>query len=386
MKNLLLAMLSILLLTCNRVPTHDSGFDDDDGDGILNYNDNCPDFSNSDQADNDQDGVGDECDNCPNTENTDQKNTDGDHLGDVCDNCPDYINGGQEDKDDDGVGDICDNCPDVSNPDQADTGNDGIGDACETPASNNCGDEELSQFAGFSNNYFGNPFCSAIMPGIYYDQVLHSWRWGIPMAQAMNWTTTRYFGWYRQEINGIWTKLYNDFHGLEAVNLDVGLRVNVKFPANPSFSGPNDWLVFSNVLYEDLPASDQVNSYQYGFVFDRDGNTNNNYQPHSDYPNDFFKDTDYWVVLDYDPVNGWDLTVSDAKNGVITEVPSEAKMIIMGNTIMVFIPRSEFSSQNIGYRMTSFRHPGDWGFDGDWDGDVQPSVADGLNWIDIGLP
>jgi hypothetical protein len=39
-------------------------FDDDDGDGILNYADNCRDVPNPAQADFDSDGVGDDCDQC----------------------------------------------------------------------------------------------------------------------------------------------------------------------------------------------------------------------------------------------------------------------------------------------------------------------------------
>jgi hypothetical protein len=39
-------------------------FDDDDGDGLLNYEDNCAGIANADQSDYDADGVGDLCDQC----------------------------------------------------------------------------------------------------------------------------------------------------------------------------------------------------------------------------------------------------------------------------------------------------------------------------------
>ncbi len=58
---------------------------DDDGDGVPNAADNCPNRSNEDQADSDEDGA-----------------------GDVCDNCPDDANAGQEDHDNDGQGNVCD--------------------------------------------------------------------------------------------------------------------------------------------------------------------------------------------------------------------------------------------------------------------------------------
>ena len=126
---------------------------DPDNDGRPNWDDNCPDVYNPDQADTDNDGIGDACDECT--------DTDGDGFGNpgfaanTCldDKCPDVYNSDQADTDNDGIGDACDectdtdgdgfgnpgfaantcpddNCPDVYNPDQADTDNDGIGDAC----------------------------------------------------------------------------------------------------------------------------------------------------------------------------------------------------------------------------------------------------------------
>ncbi|WP_422103751.1 thrombospondin type 3 repeat-containing protein [Winogradskyella sp.] len=58
---------------------------DDDNDGILNSEDNCPDDHNPNQEDADNDGVGNACDNCINDANPNQSDTDGDGIGDVCD-------------------------------------------------------------------------------------------------------------------------------------------------------------------------------------------------------------------------------------------------------------------------------------------------------------
>jgi hypothetical protein len=59
------------------------------------------------------------------------KDEDGDGIRDNVDNCPNVPNPDQTDSDGDGVGDACDNCPNVANPDQADNDHDGVGDACD---------------------------------------------------------------------------------------------------------------------------------------------------------------------------------------------------------------------------------------------------------------
>ena len=144
-------------------------FDDTDGDGYGNDNDNCPDIANPDQADSDKDrvgdlcdncvdvvnrnqfdvdddGIGDDCDVCPDLAQSSDLDSDGDGLGDECDNCPFEDNANQNDNDGDGVGDDCDNCIVTVNPDQVDSDGDGVGDACEddpspTPSADLAGDE-----------------------------------------------------------------------------------------------------------------------------------------------------------------------------------------------------------------------------------------------------
>ncbi len=130
---------------------------DQDGDGVLDANDNCPAISNANQADNDgdrsgdvcdpdddNDGVADTADNCPFAVNANQADLDGDQLGDSCDNdqdgdgisnasdnCSRLSNADQADADGDGVGSACDNCPSMSNANQADSNGNGVGDVCE---------------------------------------------------------------------------------------------------------------------------------------------------------------------------------------------------------------------------------------------------------------
>lgn len=66
--------------------THNTDCDpDDDNDGILDVNDNCPLVANADQSDSDGDWLGNACDNCPSDANDDQADMDSDGIGDVCD-------------------------------------------------------------------------------------------------------------------------------------------------------------------------------------------------------------------------------------------------------------------------------------------------------------
>jgi len=102
-----------------------------DGDGLADYQDNCPGEWNPSQADGDGDGVGDACDNCLTTPNPDQRDVDADGYGDLCDNCPAISNTAQTDSDGDGRGDGCDNCQGQMNADQSDSDGDLVGDVCD---------------------------------------------------------------------------------------------------------------------------------------------------------------------------------------------------------------------------------------------------------------
>lgn len=85
---------------------------DTDGDGVSDREDNCPNYSNSDQADMNSDGTGDIC-----------GDIDNDDIQDAFDLCP-YVESGS----------YCNNCQENPGPDcclQADWNDDGIGDECD---------------------------------------------------------------------------------------------------------------------------------------------------------------------------------------------------------------------------------------------------------------
>src|SRR6185436_2840614 len=110
----------------------DTEDDDQDGDGVPNSTDVFPVDANE-SLDSDGDGVGENIDldnngdmaidhavptpdtdgdgfldfedNCEMRSNADQVNTDGDRFGNACDNCPGVVNDAQIDSDNDGRGD-----------------------------------------------------------------------------------------------------------------------------------------------------------------------------------------------------------------------------------------------------------------------------------------
>lgn len=167
---------------------------------------------------------------------------------------------------------------------------------------------------------------------------------------------------------------------------------NSVFPCGPSATGftvcppapspvkGESFHILGAAVGAPIPLADPANRYQYAFVFDEDGDVTNNYQPAPAYPSDFFKDTDRWYEALYVPGTGWTLKASNAKNGSITPFPTNARIIIRDNAIVLVVPKSELAVPHPAYRITTFRHKGDYGINEphDWDGDVEPPVAQGL--------
>lgn len=98
---------------------------DQDGDGIPDVCDDCPEAPDPDQVDSDLDLMGDACDACPVDPFNDM---DRDGRCSTVDLCPtDPFNDG----DGDGTCADRDNCPLVANPDQSDSDGDGWGNTCD---------------------------------------------------------------------------------------------------------------------------------------------------------------------------------------------------------------------------------------------------------------
>ena len=133
-------------------------------------------------------------------------------------------------------------------------------------------------------------------------------------------------------------------------------------------------------MEDPIPLADDTWLIEYGFVFDADDDTGNNYEASPQFPNDFFQDTDRWYVARWTGTQ-WQLDVSTAVDSNIQPAASNARVVISGNSIMAIIPAAEFESSCPDWRLTTFAHQGDYGINPphNWSGRLEPPVDMGLN-------
>ncbi len=127
-----------------------------------------------------------------------------------------------------------------------------------------------------------------------------------------------------------------------------------------------------------VPTNDLPNIYQYGFVFDADATGPNNFPAPPGFENDFFQDTDLWFVVGVD--QGPSLSITDARSGALSPAPINARVIIRGNAIALVVPAPAFEVEDPPFRVTAFRHTGDFGLEApfNYDGSLHPAVEEGL--------
>ena len=123
---------------------------DNDGEDILDDEDNCPLIYNPRQEDNDDDGMGDVCDD----------DDDNDGVPDIIDNCPLTNNPDQKDTDEDGKGDVCDSTPYGSGSTGGSLGSSGLGSGS--------GSESGSSVTSSDSLAFIDQKPTAIISGIYF--------------------------------------------------------------------------------------------------------------------------------------------------------------------------------------------------------------------------
>lgn len=148
-------------------------------------------------------------------------------------------------------------------------------------------------------------------------------------------------------------------------------------PTTPLAGG--QYFIVYNVLSAAVPTADATNQYQYRFLFDCDAISSNNYFPSATY--DFTRNTDFWVDLRYS--GSWSLVSTFAQNNNPFTFASGARAVIVGSLIVAILPQNLFPSATPGLRFTTFRHTGDGGVGGDWDGDVQPPVLSPLYQLPV---
>lgn len=111
-------------------------------------------------------------------------------------------------------------------------------------------------------------------------------------------------------------------------------------------------------LAADVPVADPDHFYTYAAVFDADGDPANNFRFQPPYNWDYWQNTDRWYSLDWSPEQqAWGVNVSDvAKNQFVA--PSAARVVLLGDTVVFFIPGDELPAESLGYRVSAFGHDG----------------------------
>src|SRR5690606_11829358 len=102
--------------------------------------------------------------------------------------------------------------------------------------------------------------------------------------------------------------------------------------------------------------------------------------PTPPYTNDFLGGTDLWFEANRSASGTWSLKATDASQSGFPAVTTQARIVIRGDAMAFVAPASEFAEMRPAFRLSAFRHTGDYGLNPpyDWDGSVFPSVANGL--------
>jgi hypothetical protein len=123
-----------------------------------------------------------------------------------------------------------------------------------------------------------------------------------------------------------------------------------------------DVFVVTSSLAGPLPSAgnDDGHHFIYSVVFDSDGDPTNDWQFNVPFDWDYFRDTDRWYQLMWNPsTSAWSLTVTQV-DGTQATAPSASavRAALNGDTITWFIPATELPAAQPGYRVTAFGHDG----------------------------
>lgn len=131
-----------------------------------------------------------------------------------------------------------------------------------------------------------------------------------------------------------------------------------------------------------VPEASTDRSYQYGFVFETDGDPANDYVGIPAFPADFFIGSDLWVEYVLFAPSPWEVRVSEIDtSGNPQSVPaSSARVSRLGPELVLTMELDELGGQRDGlsYRASAFCHDGTF-LAGNWNGDSTSDAADGLD-------
>ena len=153
--------------------------------------------------------------------------------------------------------------------------------------------------------------------------------------------------------------LYNNSaFGCNTTVFDDALQVPIStLCATESVPIPEGEVVVVTATYgDDLPDNSDDHHYTYAAVFESNDDSSDDWQFQGGFDWDFFIGTDRWYQIHWDPDSqAWALAVSD---GTTAAGPSGARVVIIGDTVLWIIPKSELPAATPEVRVTSFVHDG----------------------------
>jgi hypothetical protein len=145
-----------------------------------------------------------------------------------------------------------------------------------------------------------------------------------------------------------------------------------------------EYILIGHVLQGDVPPEDPSQYYQYGFVFDSDGDPTNNFVAAAPFTGDFFQGTDRWYAVAYAPGSGWALSVLGVDGVTAQPVASAARVVVTGNTMTLVVPKDELPADPLGYRVTVHCHQGDFGESLPATADTEAPIDQPLRTVEAG--
>lgn len=147
---------------------------------------------------------------------------------------------------------------------------------------------------------------------------------------------------------------------------------------SPAQMDPGPYLLTWQCVEEDIPLEIEGKQLQYGFLADRDADSQNNFRAMPPLDNDPLDDTDTWYIAQYESFGGWRLSVVDTQSGQPQLLPSGVRVIFFDQVQFFVIPVADLGMPTeILARYTTFQHEGDFGQAGlPWSADVTNPVGE----------